>query len=415
LKLGGAGQIGRVGQVFSTGGVRVVGFHLDRRSSGRLKLRDASGTITLKVTGATAGRDGRLPGTFSYRTESGTGAYARVQDSGTLTLSLDPSATRPAPHHRSHGRFSLALSSAHCSPTGSIASSGAADGSVTSTQGPPDTGTPGSITLSGEADGSDTATYGDTWRHDDISASGTITPIGAATVSGSFDTPPPAFTQSSGSGTLTIVGSQGTLTLALTVSTAGGGATGGGATFLFDFTYTITGGTGLYAKDRGSGTVVITTTPGLTGPGNDTGSGQTTVTFGLCCSTLSGEADGSGTFAQGPPDSGTQYDISASGTITPIGAATVSGSFGTPGFIAGVGASGTLTIVGSQGTLTLALISSTWPADGLDFTYTITGGTGPYAKDHGSGTVVISITPGPTGPGNDTGFGQTTVTFGLCC
>jgi hypothetical protein len=173
--------------------------------------------------------------------------------------------------------------------------------------------------------------------------------------------------------------------------------------------------------------------------------------------TLTGEADGTYTSTLGPPDTGTPYKLNASGTITPVGSAVITGSFHTPGFIRGGKVTGRLKIVGSHGTLTLKLtdpgpiergasnavdnpINPGGPIRGLrpasggspsaagipiilvhDFTYTVVKGTGQYAKDHGTGTVMITTTPGltsPPGPGiysspmtTEPGIGRVTVTF----
>jgi hypothetical protein len=154
--------------------------------------------------------------------------------------------------------------------------------------------------------------------------------------------------------------------------------------------------------------------------------------------TLTGKAHGHYTSTQGPPDTGTHYDLRATGKLAHIGRAVVTGSFQTPGFILNGHASGTLKIAGPKGTLTLQLTTpgpiaanstkggtTTTSAGPIilvnDFTYNIESGTGRYANDHGIGTVVITTTPGlssPTGPGiynapsaSETGVGRTTLTF----
>jgi hypothetical protein len=166
---------------------------------------------------------------------------------------------------------------------------------------------------------------------------------------------------------------------------------------------------------------------------------------------LAGEADGYYTSTVGTPDTGTEYFVSATGTIAGVGEAMVSGSFHTPWLIHGRLSSGALTIVGSAGTLRLRLtatgagvadVSTDW-GDRIgpggahnqgsrsisagpiillnDFKYTITGGTGQYAHARGSGKALITTTPGltvPTGPGiyntpamPITGSGRATLTF----
>jgi hypothetical protein len=166
---------------------------------------------------------------------------------------------------------------------------------------------------------------------------------------------------------------------------------------------------------------------------------------------LTGEADGYYTSAQGTPDTVTEYLVNATGTITGVGAAMISGSFHAPWLIHGRPSSGTLTIAGSPGTLTLRLTAtgagiadvstsggnrirpggagsrgstsiSAGPIILLnDFNYTLTRGTGQFAHARGSGTVLITTTPGLTGPSGPgiynsaampvTGIGRTTLTF----
>jgi hypothetical protein len=166
---------------------------------------------------------------------------------------------------------------------------------------------------------------------------------------------------------------------------------------------------------------------------------------------LIGSAAGDYTSTLSKHSTGTRYDLSASGTVTPIGSAVVNGWFHTPGSKGGQD-SGSLTIVGSGGTLKLKLTPERWidsarasdsvnpggPIRGLStvnpggpmipvgappvnyFTYTVTGGTGQYAHDRGTGSVEVATTTGLPVPGNDNasstapsdhGSGQTTLTF----
>jgi hypothetical protein len=171
------------------------------------------------------------------------------------------------------------------------------------------------VSLTGSADGDYTSTLNkhSTGIKYHLSASGAITPIGSAVVNGWFHTPGSKGGQDSGS--LTIVGSRGTLKLKLTPEnwsfsaraddsvnpggpirglstvTPGGPMIPKGSPPVDYFTFTITRGTGQYAQDRGTGSVEIATTPGLAGlPGtgiysssstapSDQGLGQTTLTF----------------------------------------------------------------------------------------------------------------------------------------
>jgi hypothetical protein len=172
------------------------------------------------------------------------------------------------------------------------------------------------VSLTGSANGDYTSIlskHGMGIKYHLSGASGTITLIGSAVVKGSFHTPGSTGGQDSGS--LTIVGSRGTLKLKLTpeiwsfsaraddsvnpggpirgLSTvnSGGPMIPKGAPIVNYFTFTITRGTGQFAQDRGTGSVQIAFNPGLTGqpgPGvysssstasSDHGSGQATLTF----------------------------------------------------------------------------------------------------------------------------------------
>ena len=166
---------------------------------------------------------------------------------------------------------------------------------------------------------------------------------------------------------------------------------------------------------------------------------------------LTGMADGFYTSSQTIPDTGTDYQLTATGTLPAFGEAAVTGSFQTPGFIRNGQTTGTLKVAVPSGTLTLRLTATGQgianvatgaghhghPArpDGrgsasvvgepiillYDFNDTIIKGTGRYAHARGSGRVEITTTPGvtePSGPGiyNSganliTGSGRLTVSF----
>jgi hypothetical protein len=177
--------------------------------------------------------------------------------------------------------------------------------------------TDASVALTGQADGTYTSTLGppDTGVRYKLKASGTITPIGSAVVSASFHTP--GFIRGGKvTGRLKIVGSHGKLILKLTepgpivadasnlptgfnpggpikgLRPASGGspsASGEPINLVNTFTYFVVKGTGRYAHDTGTGPVVITTTPGTSSPPGtgiysspmttEAGFGRTTVTF----------------------------------------------------------------------------------------------------------------------------------------
>jgi hypothetical protein len=150
---------------------------------------------------------------------------------------------------------------------------------------------------------------------------------------------------------------------------------------------------------------------------------------------LIGQANGFFTSRDGPPDTGTRFRLNANGTIAPIGAAFVTGSFHTLGFTNGGVATGTLTIAGKEGKFHLELREKS-PASGVrsperadatnprgstttgttgtneatsepailvnTFRFEITSGTGQYVHDRGTCTVRIETRPSlltSTGPG----------------
>ena len=171
---------------------------------------------------------------------------------------------------------------------------------------------------------------------------------------------------------------------------------------------------------------------------------------------IDGQAKGFFTSREGPPGTGTRFQVNANGTISPFGAAYVTGSFHTLESSNGGVATGTLTITGKQGKLHLVLTGldpaldgrSTERADDINrgevmvagskgtseasaeptislktFRFQINRGTGQYARDRGTGLVQIEVAPAlskPPGPPTYTsaltttaGIGQALLTFVL--
>jgi hypothetical protein len=170
---------------------------------------------------------------------------------------------------------------------------------------------------------------------------------------------------------------------------------------------------------------------------------------------LTGQATGSYVSRQGPPDTGTRFHIQASGTITPVGSAVVTGWFSALGPINNSVGTGHMTIVGPHGKLRLKLTepgvvtvgvqaddprvvdpsgrlieasaAATGSADRetttvmYRFPFRIIRGIGAFLHDRGTGTVVILNTPalrGPVGPkthssslASTAGLGRTVLTF----
>jgi hypothetical protein len=122
--------------------------------------------------------------------------------------------------------------------------------------------------------------------------------------------------------------------------------------------------------------------------------------------TLSGEVDGTWSIQAGPPDRGEAQTLTGSGTVQPLGSVGATGTLRLPGFIASGRATGTLTLANAQGSVTLQLTGPLQRGPSVpprQFSYKITGATGLYAGDKGSGTaslleVVADAQPVP-GPG----------------
>jgi hypothetical protein len=60
------------------------------RALGFLTFTNSQGSVTIGLTGPEQAGYSALPGTFSYSVEDGTGAYASLKGSGSLTLNLGP-------------------------------------------------------------------------------------------------------------------------------------------------------------------------------------------------------------------------------------------------------------------------------------------------------------------------------------
>lgn len=118
--------------------------------------------------------------------------------------------------------------------------------------------------------------------------------------------------------------------------------------------------------------------------------------------TLSGQIGGTWTLRGQVPDAGGAYQLSGNGTLAPLGPVRVAGSLQSPGLIAQGRTTGALTLTSAQGTLTLALSGPSQAGDSSQaggspppssLTYSVTGGTGAYAGEHGTGTARLVMTP----------------------
>jgi hypothetical protein len=94
--------------------------------------------------------------------------------------------------------------------------------------------------------------------------------------------------------------------------------------------------------------------------------------------------------------------FSASGSLSPLGATTETGT---------IGATGTVLIATPKGTVTLQLFPATTPGH-FNYGYGITETTGAYAGDQGAGTVDVTL--GPRNAGKvGISFGSIRLTFGV--
>jgi hypothetical protein len=93
--------------------------------------------------------------------------------------------------------------------------------------------------------------------------------------------------------------------------------------------------------------------------------------------------------------------FSASGSLSPLGSTTETGT---------IAATGTVRIATPKGTVTLQLLPTSTPNH---FNYGITETTGAYTGDQGAGTVVVTFGPRHAGPTAGTSFGSIRLTFGV--
>ena len=115
---------------------------------------------------------------------------------------------------------------------------------------------------------------------------------------------------------------------------------------------------------------------------------------------LSGDVIGTLTTTFTFSDGSSTASLTGTGTVAPVGAVSVSGSLSTPGFVTGGAAEATVTLTGAAGSLVLQLMGpfqTGFSPPPPNFQYTITGGTGAFAGDSGSGLVIFQEQAGPGG------------------
>jgi len=82
----GTATLQRMGTVHVTGSIRGVGYATNSRATGQLTFTNASGSVTIQLTGPVQPALSPLPSSFQYKVIAATGVYSSLRDEGTLTL-----------------------------------------------------------------------------------------------------------------------------------------------------------------------------------------------------------------------------------------------------------------------------------------------------------------------------------------
>jgi hypothetical protein len=82
----GTAMIQGMGLVHIAASIRGVGFTAGGQATGRITFTNASGSVTVQLTGAPQPALSPLPSDFHYRVIGGTGAYLNLKDEGQLKL-----------------------------------------------------------------------------------------------------------------------------------------------------------------------------------------------------------------------------------------------------------------------------------------------------------------------------------------
>jgi hypothetical protein len=93
--LQGVANLSELGPVTVTGSVHSLGFILTGQASGTLTFTNLQGSVTIHLTGPVQEGFSALPKHFSYTVTGGTGAYAHLEDHGSLDLILQQVSANP--------------------------------------------------------------------------------------------------------------------------------------------------------------------------------------------------------------------------------------------------------------------------------------------------------------------------------
>jgi hypothetical protein len=107
---------------------------------------------------------------------------------------------------------------------------------------------------------------------------------------------------------------------------------------------------------------------------------------------LNGEVSGRFLLAPGNPDVGSYQTLTGSGTVSPLGQVSASGTIKSPGFIARGRTTGTLDLSNANGSVTIRLTGPLKPGFATlprKFTFKIVAATGQYVGDVDTGTATL--------------------------
>jgi hypothetical protein len=217
--LTGTGNFLNVTNAKITGSVNSPGNVSQGYAEGTITFTNAKGSVTLALVGPEQTAFPLFPGHFIYTVENGTGAYAHVNGSGTLTLTLHQTAVHGS---TSQGTFTLET---HVVAPGPVRGKG----TYTAAPGNPDTG-----------------------RDYLLTGTGNFLNVTNARITGSVNSLG-NIAQGQASGTVTFTNAKGSVTLALV-----GPEQTGSSPLPSNFIYTVVKGTGAYAHMNGSGILTLT-------------------------------------------------------------------------------------------------------------------------------------------------------------
>jgi hypothetical protein len=154
-----------------------------------------------------------------------------------------------------------------------------------------------------------------------------------------------------------------------------------------------TAGTTEDAKDESSATGSTSTATGSLDPAARTAHGGS-IHHATHRLHVHGSIAGSFTAPVTNPDIGKTYNFTGLGTVSPLGAASLTGQITLPGNVATGRAAGQLTLTGPNGSITLTVTGPRERGSGplpTKLSYTIASGTGSFANAKGGGHLSINL------------------------